>query len=30
MVYLLMIYANEADWATKSESEMVPIMRTHE
>ena len=30
MVYLLMIYANEADWATKSESEMAPIMRTHE
>jgi hypothetical protein len=30
MVYLLMIYANEADWITKSEAEMAPMMREHE
>ena len=30
MVYLLMIYADEADWTTKSEAEMTPIMRQHE
>ena len=30
MVYMLMIYANEADWTTKSEAEMAPIMRAHE
>lgn len=30
MVYLLMIYANEADWTTKSEAEMAPMMRAHE
>ena len=30
MIYLLMIYANEADWTTKSEAEMAPMMRQHE
>jgi hypothetical protein len=30
MVYVLMIYANEADWTTKSQEEMAPIMREHE
>ena len=30
MVYILMIYANEADWTTKSEAEMAPIMQAHE
>ncbi len=29
MVYILMIYANEADWTTKSEAEMAPIMSEH-
>ena len=29
MVYLLMIYADEADWTTKSEAEMAPIMQAH-
>jgi len=30
MIYLLMIYADETDWTTKSEAEMAPIMREHE
>jgi len=30
MVYLLMIYANEADWTTKTPAEMAPVMRAHE
>lgn len=30
MVYMLMIYANEADWTTKSEAEMAPVMNAHE
>ena len=30
MIYMLMIYANEADWTTKSEAEMAPIMAEHE
>jgi hypothetical protein len=30
MVYMLMIYTNEADWITKSEAEMAPMMREHE
>src|SRR5215470_13667205 len=30
MVYMLMIYADEADWTTKSEAEMAPIMSEHE
>src|SRR5262245_65447516 len=30
MIYMLMIYANEADWTTKSEAEMAPVMREHE
>ncbi|MBI3782785.1 MAG: YciI family protein [Deltaproteobacteria bacterium] len=30
MIYLLMIYANEADWTTKTEAEMAPIMAEHE
>ena len=30
MIYLLMIYANEADWTTKSEDEMAPVMRAHD
>lgn len=29
MIYMLMIYANEADWTTKSEAEMAPIMDAH-
>ena len=29
MVYILMIYANEADWTTKSEAEMAPVMSAH-
>jgi len=29
MVYILMIHADEADWVTKSEAEMAPIMRAH-
>ena len=29
MVYMLMIYANEADWTTKSEAEMAPMMAEH-
>ena len=30
MIYILMIYADEADWTTKSEAEMAPVMREHE
>jgi hypothetical protein len=30
MIYMLMIYADEADWTTKSEAEMAPIMHAHE
>jgi len=30
MIYLLMIYANEADWTTKSAAEMAPVMSAHE
>jgi hypothetical protein len=30
MVYILMIYANEADWTTKTEAEMAPVMTAHE
>ena len=30
MIYILMIYANEADWTTKSEAEMAPLMREHD
>ena len=30
MVYILMIYADEADWTTKSEAEMAPVMAAHE
>ena len=30
MVYILMIYADEADWTTKSEAEMAPVMQAHE
>lgn len=29
MIYMLMIYANEADWTTKSEAEMAPVMSAH-
>lgn len=29
MIYMLMIYANEADWTTKSEAEMAPVMEEH-
>jgi hypothetical protein len=29
MIYLLMIYADEADWTTKSEAEMAPVMQAH-
>ncbi len=29
MIYMLMIYANEADWATKTEAEMAPMMEAH-
>ena len=29
MIYLLMIYADEADWTTKGEVEMAPVMRAH-
>ena len=29
MIYLLMIYANEADWTMKSEAEMAPLMQAH-
>jgi hypothetical protein len=29
MIYMLMIYANEADWTTKTEAEMAPVMRAH-
>lgn len=28
-MYILMIYADEADWTTKSEVEMAPIMQAH-
>lgn len=30
MIYMLLIYASEADWTTKSEAEMAPVMREHE
>jgi hypothetical protein len=30
MIYMLLIYANEADWTTKSETEMAPVMQAHE
>jgi hypothetical protein len=30
MVYMLMIYTNEADWVGKSEAEMAPIMAEHD
>src|SRR5262245_38461404 len=30
MVYMLVIYADEADWTTKSEAEMAPVMQQHE
>lgn len=30
MIYMLMIYANEADWTSKSEAEMAPVMDAHE
>lgn len=30
MVYIMMIYADEADWVGKSEAEMAPIMAHHE
>jgi hypothetical protein len=30
MVYIMMIYSNEADWVGKSEAEMAPIMAVHE
>src|SRR5262245_24687648 len=30
MVYIMMIYADEADWVGKSEAEMAPIMAVHE
>jgi len=30
MVYILMIYTNEADWTSKSEAEMAPLMQQHE
>ena len=30
MVYMLMIYADEGDWTTKSEAEMAPLMRAHD
>jgi len=29
MVYIMMIYADEADWVGKSEAEMAPIMAVH-
>jgi hypothetical protein len=30
MVYILMIYADEGDWITKSAAEMAPVMSAHE
>ena len=30
MVYIMMIYADEADWVGKSEAEMAPIMAEHD
>ena len=30
MVYILMIYTDEADWVGKSEAEMAPIMAAHD
>lgn len=30
MVYIMMIYTDEADWVTKTEAEMAPIMAEHE
>jgi hypothetical protein len=29
MIYMLMIYADEADWTTKTEAEMAPVMQAH-
>ena len=29
MIYILMIYADEGDWTTKSEAEMAPVMNAH-
>ena len=29
MIYMLMIYADEADWTTKSEADMAPVMSAH-
>jgi hypothetical protein len=29
MVYILMIYADEADWATKSPEELLPTLQAH-
>lgn len=30
MVYMMMIYTEEADWVGKSEAEMAPIMAAHD
>ena len=30
MVYILMIYADEANWVTKTAAEMAPIMAEHD
>ena len=30
MVYIMMIYTDEADWVGKSEAEMAPIMTEHD
>src|SRR5262245_11655610 len=30
VTYMLMIFADEADWTTKSEAEMAPIMEAHQ
>lgn len=30
MLYMLLIYANEADWAGSSESEQAAVMRQHD
>src|SRR5512143_1129405 len=29
MIYILMIYADEGDWTTKTEAEMAPVMSAH-
>jgi hypothetical protein len=29
MVYMLMIYADEANWVTKTQAEMAPVMAAH-